>query len=160
MNLQKKAVEVGVLPSNAKWRKTVQAYGELYIEGYRWAKKEGTLDEFANVIYERGRKNGKRFKEKFGLSETAGDAAFALIAGHRLFGIKSKIVENTQNKSIIHVSDCPWKEVFTPEACDILGNIERGTCGAISQDLSYSITKKITNKDGVCEFVIAGGGGD
>jgi hypothetical protein len=154
MSVQKLAIERGIIPSNVKLEKVVQAYGELFMETYEWAEKYGLSDGFVDSVYKRGKKNGERFKEKFNLSGTPKDAAFALIAGHKLFGIKSRIAENSKAKAVIRVSDCPWKELFTPRACDILGNIEKGACDAISQGLSYAITKKLTDKDDICEFVV------
>lgn len=35
-----------------------------------------------------------------------------------------------------------------------LGNIEKGACNALNPNLSYTITKKLTSKDEMCEFVI------
>ncbi len=154
MNFQKLAIERGVIPPNMRLKKVIQAYGELFMETYEWAERQELLDGFADLIYKRGKKNGERFKEKFNLSGSPKDAAFALIAGHKLFGIKSRIAENSKAKAVIRVSDCPWKELFTPQACDVLGNIEKGACDAISQDLSYAITKKLTDKDDICEFVV------
>ncbi len=154
MSFQRLAIELGVIPPNVRLKKIIQAYGELFMEMYEWSERQGLLDGFANSIYKRGKKNGKRFKEKFNLTGTPKDAAFTLITGHKLFGIKSRIVRDSKTKAVIQVLDCPWKELFTSQACDVLGNIEKGACEAIDQDISYAITKKLTDEDDICEFVV------
>lgn len=152
--IKKLLLKHGSIPSGMKCRKLIKAYGELYLGVFEDAKSQEVLKDLSRVIFNIGRKNGERFKKEFALGESATDAAFALIIGHKLFGIKSRVAVGTDNKAVIQVDQCPWEEMFPPEACDVLGNIERGACNALNPELNYTITKKLTDKDEICEFVI------
>jgi hypothetical protein len=152
--IKKLLLEHGSIPSRIKCQKLIKAYGELYLGLFEDANSQGVLKDLSRVIFNIGRKNGERFKKEFDLDDSPRDAAFSLLVGHKLFGIKSRVADGTDKKAVIQVEQCPWEELFPPEACDVLGNIEKGACNALNPNLSYTITKKLTDKDEICEFVI------
>lgn len=158
--LMKKIIKWDIIPSPVRWRKSVTGTGVLYAQIMNMMQKtygaEG-VKELGEVMYAIGVNQARELLELLGLERTLEGCAYTLMAMHRIFGIKSKIVQKDDNKIVFHVTHCYWgrciKE-WTPHACASIARYETGLVQGILPSVQHSYTKKHTLGDEVCELTI------
>ncbi|WP_292389819.1 hypothetical protein [Methanosarcina sp. UBA5] len=82
---------------------------------------------------------------------------------HRIFGIKSKIIQKDTNKIVIHARKCRWGgrlNKWNARTCLSIDNYEAGLIEGILPFSKNTYTKRGTCGDNVCELVISFSGGD
>lgn len=158
--LVRKLVEYDLVPPYIRWEKTVSGIGKTYLEIMQMMKErygpEG-VKELNNVMYDIGYNQADEILDSLGLERNLKGCAYALMAMHRVFGIKSKIKEESDNRVIIHISSCDWgrsRENWGPKACASIAHYETGLVEAILPEATHMYPKKHTLGDEVCKLVI------
>lgn len=62
-------------------------------------------------MYNIGLGQSTEILEMLDLKKDLEGCAYVLLAVHRIFGIKSKIVQKDKNKVIIHARKCRWGDI-------------------------------------------------
>ncbi len=94
--------------------------------------------------------------ETFKIERNLHGCAIALMGMHRIFGIKSHIVEETDGEVKIRATECMWrnKKNWTPEVCASIDGYERGLTEGIDKKIVYICTKRRSAGDDFCEVVL------
>jgi len=158
--LIKKIIEFGILPCSIRWKKSVSGIGRMYAEIMEMMQKEyggEGVKKLSNVMYDIGVKQADEIIKTLGLEKNLEGCVYALLAMHRIFGIKSKIVKKEKNKAVIHVTGCYWgKKVkcWVPKTCASIAQYETGLVKGILSNASHIYTKRRSLGDEVCELII------
>ena len=169
MNLKqmvvKKIIEWDLLPCSTKWKKSVSGIGRMYADILKMMEKEygkAGVEKLGKVMYNIGINQAAEILETLGLERNLEGCAYALMAMHRIFGIKSKIVKKEKDKIVIHVTECCWgkkKKGWTPKTCASIAQYETGLVKSILPNASHIYTKRRSLGDEVCELIISIKGG-
>jgi hypothetical protein len=78
------------------------------------------------------------------------------MAMHRIFGIKSSIVKESEDEAIIHATKCLWKDKkdWTQEVCASIDAYEVGLVEGINKNIKHFVTKRRSGGDRVCELIL------
>ncbi len=158
--LIRKIVEYDLLPCSIRWKKSVSGIGRMYADIMKMMKENYSSEgvkRLSKVMYNIGFTQASEILELLGLERNLEGCAYALLAMHRIFGIKSKIVKKESNKIIIHVTDCCWgrkKRGWTPQTCASIGQYETGLVKGILPDATPIYPKRHTLGHDVCELVL------
>jgi hypothetical protein len=159
--LLKRLIAWDRIPYPLRWRKSVSGIGMIYVETLGMIQekygKEGT-ENLNQVMYNIGRSQSLEILEELGLKKDLEGCAYAVLAVHRIFGIKSKIVQKDDNSVIIHASKCRWDGYLTKwnvRTCLSIDNYEAGLIEGILPLSEHAYTKRRSCSDDVCELVIS-----
>jgi hypothetical protein len=118
----------------------------------------GGINNLNEVMYTIGLRQSTEILEQLGLKRDLEGCAYVLLAMHRVFGIKSKIVQKDTNKIIIHARKCCWNghlEKWNVKTCLSIDNYEAGLIEGILPLSRHVYTKRRSCGDKVCELVIS-----
>jgi hypothetical protein len=158
--LVRKVIRWDIIPWPVRWRKSVIGTGVMYADIMNMMQEKYGAEGVKNlseVMYTIGLNQASEILELLGLERTLEGCAYTLIAMHRIFGIKSRIVQKDDSKIIIHVTHCYWGrriEEWTPYTCASIAHYETGLVKGVLPSAVHSYTKKHTLGDDVCELVI------
>lgn len=159
-SLMKKIVEWDLIPLHVKWKKSVVGTGVLYAQIMNMMQKtygaEG-VKKLNETTYMIGVNQAGQLLELLGLERTLEGCAYTLMAMHRIFGIQSRIVQEDDNRIVIHVTHCYWgrgTKEWTPHTCASIAHYETGLVRGIMPSAQHSYTKKHTLGDEVCELTL------
>jgi hypothetical protein len=130
--LMKTVVRWDIIPWIVRWRKSIVGTGVMYADiMHMMQEKYGAegMKNLSEVMYTIGLNQADEILELLGMERTLEGCAYTLMAMHRIFGIKSKIVQKTDKKVIIHVTHCYWGrriEEWTPRTCASIARYETG----------------------------------
>jgi hypothetical protein len=162
----KKLIEWDLLPCSIRWKKSVSGIGRMYADIMVMMQKEYGVEgvkKLSNVMYNIGFNQTDEILDILGLERNLEGCAYALLAMHRIFGIKSKIVRKENNKIVIHVTKCYWgksKKGWTPKTCASIAQYETGLVKGILPNATHIYTKRRSLGHDVCELIIAVKKGD
>jgi len=150
---------INLIPARIKWKKSVSGMGEMYKEILNsLVEKYGNsaVKDLSEVMYKIGFKQGKEIQETIKVKDDLYGCALVLMTMQRIFGIKSKIVEKSDKKVVIHISHCSWrdKEGWNSKCCMSLASYERGLAENINPDITHRYTKTRSLGDPFCEIVL------
>jgi len=150
---------INLIPARIKWKKSVSGTGEMYKEILNsLVEKYGNsaVKDLSEVMYKIGFEQGKEIQEKIKVKDNLYGCALVLLTMHRIFGIKSKIVEKSDKKVVIHISYCQWKdkEGWNPKCCMSLASYERGLVENINSNIIHRYTKTRSLGNEFCEIVL------
>jgi len=159
--LLKKIVDWDILPCSIRWKKSVSGVGRMYADIMNMMQAhygaEG-VKKLSEVMYTIGLGQADEISELLGLEKTLEGCAYALLAMHRIFGIKSRIAQKDDNKIVIHVTHCCWgrsKKGWTAHTCASIAHYETGLVKGILPSATHSYIKRYTLGDEICELIIA-----
>lgn len=159
--LSKKLIEWDRIPYHLRWRKSVSGIGIIYIEtlGMMQEKygKDG-IDNLNEVMYKIGREQSLEILEELDLRRDLEGCAYVVLAMHRIFGIKSKIVQKNESKVVIHATKCLWNghlPKWNVRTCLSIDNYESGLIEGVLPLSDHEYTKRRSCRDEVCELVIS-----
>lgn len=160
MVLKKFAIKHDLVPTSTRWKKAVSGIGTMYMNILEMMSKnygpEGTK-KLNKVMYNIGRRQSKEILGTLKLKRDLEGCAYSLMAMHRIFGIKSRIVEKNKDKLVIQITDCYWgrrKKGWTPKTCASIGKYEDGLVAGILPKAHLFYQKRQTLGHNVCELVI------
>ena len=114
----------------------------------RWGKSASGIGRMFNDVF--------HIVETLKIERNLHGCAIALMGMHRVFGIKSHIVEENANEVKIHATECMWKnkKEWTPEVCASIDGYERGLSEGIDKNILHICTKRRSDGDNFCELVL------
>lgn len=156
----RKMIEYDLLPCSIRWEKSVSGIGRMYADIMDMMRENYGSDgvkRLSTVMYNIGFNQASEVLETLGLERNLEGCAYALLAMHRIFGIKSKIVRKESNKIIIHITDCCWgrkKKGWSPQTCASIGQYEAGLVKGILSNVTHLYPKRHTLGHKVCELIL------
>lgn len=147
------AVKHDMIPMKLRWTQAVSAIGSLYRNVY-YLLDPDARDKLSGMMEAWGREHSEEVLNRLDASRDLRGCAMALMSYHRLFGIKSSIVKETEDEIIIHVSRCMWKdkEGWTPQICASIETFETGLVEGVDPSIKHFYTKRRSLGDRVCEM--------
>jgi len=147
------AIRHNLISMKLKWELSVSAVGSLYRDMYNLLDEDERV-KLATVMENMGLEHSKEIAKRLRLSKNLHDCALALMSYHRIFGIESRIVEETENEVVINVSKCMWKDKrgWTPEICTSIEGFETGLVKGINDSIRHFYSKRRSLGDEFCEM--------
>jgi hypothetical protein len=154
-NIANILVKNDLVPMKFRWKKSVSGVGTLYKDIYYMLDKRGKQN-LRKLMYKEGFEQAKDAIKTLEIDKGIKDCALALMAAHRVWGIKSNIVKETDNEVIIHCTDCMWckKKGWTPAVCASIEAFESGLVEGINKKIKHFYTKRRSLGDKYCEMVL------
>jgi len=147
------AVKHDLIPMKLRWMQAVSAVGSLYRDVFYLLGPDDRVKLY-KMMEDLGLEHSKEVLNRLGASRSLHGCALALMAYHRIFGIKSSIVKQTEEEVVIHVSHCMWKEKrkWTPQVCASIEAFEAGLVRGIDGSIQHFYTKRRSLGDQFCEM--------
>ena len=158
--LKRKMIEFNLVPCSIRWKHSVSGVGRMYADIMTMVAENYGIEgvrKLNEVMYNIGRNKANEILDVLGLERTLEGCAYALLAGHRIFGVKSKIVHKENDKVIIQANYCYWgKEVkgWTPKTCASIEKYDSGVIEAILPSAKHYTTKRRSLGHNECEIII------
>lgn len=158
--LLKKLIVWDKIPCHLRWKKSVSGIGMIYVDTLEMMQEKYGKDGVNNlneVMYNIGLGQSTEILEMLGLKRDLEGCAYVLLAMHRIFGIKSKIVQKNNNRVVIHARECRWGGHLTKwnaRTCLSIDNYEAGLIEGILPASEHVYTKRRSRGDTICELVI------
>lgn len=156
----KKIINLDILPCSIRWEKSISGIGRMYADIMKMMQEnygaEG-VKKLNEIMYNIGLNQADEILELLCLERNLEGCAYAILAMHRIFGIKSKIVKKDSNKIVIHVTHCYWgrsEKDWTPQTCASIAQYETGLVNGILPSATHIYNKRHTIGDEVCELII------
>ena len=159
--VMKKLIIWDIIPCRLRWRKSVSGIGTIYVDVLEMMQEKYGRDSVSNlneVMYNIGLRQSTEILEMLDLKRDLEGCAYVLLAMHRIFGIKSKIIQKNNNKIVIHARKCRWEGYLTKwnaKTCLSIDNYEAGLIDGILPLSEHAYTKRRSCGDNVCELVIS-----
>ena len=158
--LIRKIIDLDLVPCSIKWKKSVSGVGRMYADIMKMMQEnygaEG-IEKLSEVMYNIGFNQADEILQLLGLERTLEGCAYVLLAMHRTFGIKSKIVQKDDDKVVIHATHCYWgkrKRGWTPKTCASIEQYETGLVKKILPSATHFYTKRRSLGDNECELTV------
>lgn len=159
--LIKKMIDFDLIPNSIRLKKSVTGLGTMYSNLYAIminGKDIQGIKKMNEVMYGIGLNHGPEILKELNLEKNLEGCAYVLLTSHRIFGIKSKIVEKSDKKIVIYASHCSWGNHisgWTPGTCNSIANYETGVVNKILPNATHQYTKKRSLGHEVCELIIS-----
>ena len=159
--MMKRLIAWDRIPCYLKWKKSVSGIGTIYVDVLEMMQEKYGKDGISNlneVMYNIGLGQSTEILEMLELKRDLEGCAYVLLAMHRIFGIKSKIIQKDNNKIVIHARKCCWEGHLTKwnaKTCLSIDNYEAGLIEGILPLSEHIYTKRRSRGDNVCELVIS-----
>lgn len=142
-----------MIPLKMKWEQAVSAVGSMYRNVFNLLSPDDRI-KLSMMMEEWGIEHSREIFKRLGLSRDLHGCAVALMSYHRMFGMKSSIVEETEDEVVIHVTHCMWKDKrgWTPQICASIEAFEAGLVKGIDSSIKHHYTKRRSIGDPVCEM--------
>jgi hypothetical protein len=147
------AIKHDMVPMKMKWEQAVSAVGSMYKNMYYLLDPEDRI-KLSKMMENWGIEHSEVILKRLGASRDLHGCALALISYHRIFGIKSSVVKETEDEIMIHVYRCMWKDKrgWTPKICASIEAFETGLVNGIDSSIKHFYTKRRSLGDPVCEM--------
>ncbi len=147
------AVRHDIVPVRARWEQAVSAVGSMYRRFFDMVGEDDRV-RLSGMMEDWGREHAVEIQERLGVCKDLHGCALALMAYHRIFGIKSSIAEESGEEVVIRVSSCMWKDKrgWTPRVCASIEAFERGLVKGIDGLIKHYYTKRRSLGDPFCEM--------
>jgi len=157
--LIRKVIDLDLVPCSIRWKKSVSGVGRMYADIMRMMEENYGVEgvkKLGEVMYNIGLNQADEILESLGLERTLDGCAYTLMTMHRIFGIKSKMVQEEEDKIVIHATRCYWggKKGWTPKTCASIQQYETGLVKGILPSAIHTYTKRRSLGDNICELII------
>ena len=158
--LKKRIIDLDIVPYSIRWKKSVSGIGRMYADIMKMLQENygsGGVKQLSETMYNIGLNQADEILESLGLERNLEGCAYVLLAMHRIFGIKSKIVKKENDRVIIHITHCYWgksRKGWTSETCASIAQYETGLVKGILPSAMNFYTKKRSLGNDVCELII------
>ncbi len=159
MKLKGKLIEFMVVhdlvPMRIRWGKSASGIGRMFNDVFHMLDKNERI-KLTKMMHSWGLEDAGEVVETLKIERNLHGCAIALMGMHRVFGIKSHIVEENANEVKIRATKCMWKnkKEWTPEVCASIDGYERGLSEGIDKNILHICTKRRSNGDNFCELVL------
>lgn len=158
--LLKRLIVWDFIPYSLRWKKSVSGIGMIYVDTLEMMQEKYGKDGVNNlneVMYNIGLGQSTEILKMLDLKRDLEGCAYVLLAMHRIFGIKSKIIQKDRNKIVIHARKCHWGghlKKWNARTCLSIDNYEAGLIEGILPFSEHTYTRRRSCGDNVCELVI------
>jgi len=159
--LLKRLIVWDFIPYSLRWKKSVSGIGMIYVGTLEMMQekygKDG-VDNLNEIMYNIGLGQSTEILKMLDLNKDMEGCAYVLLSMHRIFGIKSKIIQKDSNKIVIHARKCRWGghlKKWNARTCLSIDNYEAGLIEGILSSSEHTYTKRRSCGDNVCELVIS-----
>ena len=144
-----------LLPARVRWKKSASGVGRLFSDVFHLLD-ENEKKKLAELMYEQGLSDADKVVETLKIKRNLHGCAIALMAGNRVYGIKSRIAQENSNEVIIHARKCLWKDRrnWTPRVCAAIEMYDVGLVKGIDKTVEYYCTKRRSKGDNICEVIL------
>lgn len=159
MNLKSKLIEFMIvhdlLPLRIRWMKSASGVGRMFNDVYHMIGKEDRI-KLTAMMHSWGLEDADEFIKTLKIKRDLHGCAVAVLALHRIFGIKSRIAEENETEIKILATECLWKNKrgWSPEVCASIDAYERGLVEGVNSRLKHYYIKRRSNGDEYCELVL------
>ncbi len=159
--LARKAIDLDLIPCRLRWRKSISGIGRMYADIWKMVQQEygpKDVERLGEVMYKIGHSQAPEILESLGMQRDLEGCIYAVLALHRIFGIRSKVVERARGMARIKISHCHWGRKMPqwgPGMCASIGQYEAGLIEGILPHAVHSYDKRFTLGDDTCELTIA-----
>lgn len=156
----KKMILWDKIPTYLRWKKSVSGIGVLYVGILEMVQQKYGNDGVANineVMYNIGLRQSTEILEMLDLEKDLEGCAYVLLTMHRMFGIRSKVVHNDNNRIVIHATRCQWGghiPKWNAGTCMSIDHYEAGLIEGIMPHSKHEYTQRRSCGYGTCELVI------
>ena len=142
-----------LIPCSLKWR-SVSDVGRLFKDVFYMLDAEGRR-KLADVLYALGG-DADSVIRMLKIRRDLHGCAIALLAAQHTFGVRSRIVRESESEVVIQADSCMWKdkEGWAPEVCAAIEAYEIGLVKGIRGDVEHICTKRRSKGDTVCEVIL------
>jgi len=158
--LVKKLVDLDLIPCRTRWKKSVRGIGRIHADLYTKLQErygpEG-IELLGRVMYGLGAEQAWEIVDSLGLERDLEGCAYAVMVMHRIFGIKSKIIERDSQEVVIEITDCEWgrrRGGWSPGMCVTIGRYEDGVIETILPGARHTYEARHTIQGDNCRLVI------
>ena len=144
-----------LLPAKIRWKKSASGVGRLFKDIFHLLD-EKERKKLAKLMYEQGMSDSDKVVKTLKIERNLHGCAIALMAGNRVYGIKSRIAKENNNEIIVHARECLWKDRrnWTPEVCAAVEMYDVGLVKGIDKNVEYYCTKRRSKGDNICEVIL------
>ena len=144
-----------LLPARIRWKKSVSGIGRLFCDVF-YMLDANQRKKLTELMYEQGFSDADKVAETLKIKRNLHGCAVALMAGNRVYGIKSRIAKEDSKGVIIHATECLWngKKNWTPAVCASIENYDVGLVKGIDKNVEYYCTKRRSKGDNFCEVIL------
>lgn len=144
-----------LVPVRSRWRTSASGVGRMFNDLFHLLDTD-ERPKLARMMYSWGLNDAEGLVATLRVKRDLHGCAIALLGMHRVFGIKSKIFEETADQVTIHATKCLWKEKkgWSPEVCASIDGYERGLVEGVNADIVHTCTKRRSAGDDCCEMVL------
>jgi len=148
-------VEYDLIPARVRWRKSASGVGRLFNDIFTILDEDGRKS-LTKLMYEWGLHDADRLTKTLEINKDLHSATIALMAMHRVFGIKSHVAKEDSSEIVIHATQCLWKDKngWTPKTCGAISTYEAGVIEGINPSIEHIYTKRRSQGDSVCELIL------
>ena len=144
-----------LLPARIRWKKSASGVGRLFNDVFHLLD-ENERKKLTELMYEQGLSDADKVAETLKIKRNLHGCAIALMAANCVYGIKSRIAKENNNKIVIHARECLWKNKknWTPAVCASIENYDVGLVKGIDKNVEYYCTKRRSKGDNFCEVIL------
>lgn len=159
MNIKNKLIEFMVVhdlvPVRTRWRKSASGVGRMFNDVFHMLDRDERA-KLTKMMYSWGLEDADEVVETLKIERNLHGCAIALMGMHRIFGIKSHIVEENASYIKICATECLWvnKKDWTPQVCASIDAYERGLTEGIDKNILHICTKRRSAGNKYCEFML------
>jgi hypothetical protein len=148
-------VKRDLIPKKLKWERNVDGIARVYSGAYNLLDSKGKK-KLADMMYEWGVYDADEVVKILGIKRDLHGCAIALLTAHYTFGIKDSIVEEDENKVVMHISSCRWngREDWNPALCASTDRYDHGLIKGINPNVKLVCTKRRSQGADVCEAIL------
>jgi hypothetical protein len=146
-------VKYDAIPSKMKWQQAVSAVGSMYKRFY-YLLGPDDRSKLEKMMEDWGLEHSEEVLKRLDVSRDLHSCALALMSYNRIFGMKSSIAKESEDRICIRVTDCMWKEKrdWTPEICASIEAFETGLVKGIDDSIKHYYKKRRSLGDEFCEM--------
>ncbi len=159
MNITGKLMEFMVIhdlvPVQTRWKRSASGIGRMFNDVFHILDKNERA-KLAEMMYSWGLEDADEIVETLKIKRNLHGCAIALMGMHRIFGIKSYVIEENADLIKIRATECLWinKKDWSPDVCASIDRYEQGLAEGIDKNILHICTKRRSAGDKFCEFML------
>jgi len=144
-----------LIPAKVRWKKSASGVGRLFNDVFNMLD-EDDRKKLTKLTHDWGLSDASAVIETLKVERDLHGCAIALMAMHRIYGIKSYIARESGDEITIHATKCMWKDEkgWTPRVCASISAYEMGLIEGIDKNIQHLYTKRRSMGDEFCELVL------
>lgn len=144
-----------LVPLRIRWSESASAVGRIFNDVYHLLDKEDRI-KLTDLMHSWGLEDSEEAVKTLKIQRDLHGCAVAVLALHRIFGIKSSIASENETEIKIRATECLWKDKkgWSPEVCASIDAYERGLVEGVNSSIKNYYAKRRSRGDEFCELVL------